>query len=44
VKRLLRAEGQRARDLAASLAARAARNNYTCLDKDRLWLVRCYDI
>jgi hypothetical protein len=44
VKRLLRAEGQRTRDLAASLAARAARNNYICLDKDRLRLVRCYDI
>ena len=44
VRRLLRAEGQRVRDLAASLAERAAKNRYSCLDKDRLRLVRCYDI
>jgi len=44
VKRLLRAEGQRTRDLATSLAERAAKSSYTCIDKDRLRLVRCYDI
>jgi len=44
VKRLLRAEGQRTRDLAAILAERAAKTSYTCIDKDRLRLVRCYDI
>lgn len=44
VKRLLRAEGERTRDLAAILAERAAKTNYTCLDSTRLRLVRCYDI
>ena len=44
VKRLLRAEGQRTRDLAALLAERAAKTNYTCFDKTQLRLVRCYDI
>jgi hypothetical protein len=44
VERLLRAEGQRTRDLAALLAERAAKTNYTCIDDTRLRLVRCYDI
>ena len=44
MKALLKAEGQRARSLADLLADRAARLNYTCVDKSNYKLVRCFDI
>ena len=44
IRSLLRAEGARARSRADALAARAARMAYTCFDRERLRLVRCYDI
>jgi hypothetical protein len=45
VKSLLKAEGRKTRSLASSLAERAARMKYTCVDQiTSRRLVRCYDI
>jgi hypothetical protein len=41
---LLKAEGRRARSWADTLADRAARMSYTCVDKSSYRLVRCFDI
>jgi hypothetical protein len=44
MKALLKAEGRRTRSWADTLADRAARMSYTCVDKSSYKLVRCFDI